>query len=225
VKRAVELFTFERRSARSPLVELAYRTQSEPEDEFISVAESHWEMVVTRQNGGAQLTVRGPEPKARTASIPQEAEFFGVGFTHGTFMPVLPPGRLIDRPLTLAGTGNGSFWFDGYRLELPTPENVDLFVERLVRLELLEHDRVAAAAVEGEAQGLSTRSVERRVSRATGLTRGLIRQIRRAGHAVELLSSGVSPLEVVHFAGYADQPHLTRSLKRLVGQTPSEIAS
>jgi hypothetical protein len=225
VKRAVELFTFERRSARSPMVDFAYQTQSEPEDAFISVAGSQWEMVVTRQNGGAQLTLRGPEPRATTASIPQEAEFFGVAFTLGTFMPVFPPGRLVDRPLTLPATRNGSFWLDGYRLELPTPENVDVFVARLRRRDLLVHDPVAAAALDGEVPGLSTRTIERRVSRATGLTRGLIRQIRRAERAVELLSSGVAPLEVAHLAGYADQPHLTRSLRRLVGQTPSQIGT
>jgi len=57
------------------------------------------------------------------------------------------------------------------------------------------------------------------------LTRGAIRQIRRAERAVELLGSGVPPLEVARRAGYADQPHLTRSLKRFVGQTPSQIAA
>jgi AraC-like DNA-binding protein len=31
-------------------------------------------------------------------------------------------------------------------------------------------------------------------------------------------------LDVVHRAGYFDQPHLSRSLKRLIGMTPSEIA-
>ena len=42
--------------------------------------------------------------------------------------------------------------------------------------------------------------------------------------AVDLLGRGVPALEVVRLAGYADQPHLTRSLKRFVGQTPSQIA-
>jgi AraC-like DNA-binding protein len=72
-------------------------------------------------------------------------------------------------------------------------------------------------------QALSTRSVERRVARATGLTRGTIRQIRRADRAIEMLSRGLPAPEVAQRAGYTDQPHLTRSLRRFVGQTPSEI--
>jgi AraC-like DNA-binding protein len=67
--------------------------------------------------------------------------------------------------------------------------------------------------------------VERRVARATGLTRGAIRQIRRADEAVALLGRGVAPHEVARRAGYADQPHLTRSLKRFVGATPAQLAA
>jgi AraC-like DNA-binding protein len=33
----------------------------------------------------------------------------------------------------------------------------------------------------------------------------------------------MSPLDAARLAGYADQPHLTRSLTRYVGQTPSQI--
>jgi methylphosphotriester-DNA--protein-cysteine methyltransferase len=59
--------------------------------------------------------------------------------------------------------------------------------------------------------------------RATGLTHGAVTQIERAHHAVALLRNGVSILDTVDRAGYADQPHLTRSLKRLIGQTPAQL--
>jgi hypothetical protein len=225
MKRAVEVFTFERRPARSPLIEQAWRTHSEPEESFISAAASHWEMVVTRQWGSAHLTLRGPETRATTASIPQDAVFFGIQFSHGAFMPGLPPGQLVDRSFTATPAGKDSVWLDGCRIELPDPENADAFVERLVSAGVLAHDPVAAAAVRGEPAALSTRSIERRVARATGLTRGAIRQIRRAERAVELLCQGLAPPDVAHEAGYADQSHLTRSLKRFVGRTPSQIAA
>jgi AraC-like DNA-binding protein len=50
-------------------------------------------------------------------------------------------------------------------------------------------------------------------------------RIRRAEQAVELLSRAVPASEVARRTGYADQPHLTRALRRLVGQTPSQIGS
>jgi Helix-turn-helix domain len=223
MKPAAGLFTFERRASRSPMIERVWLTRSVPEEFFISVAVSHWEMVVTRQQGTARLTVRGPETKATPAVIPEDAEFFGIQFSLGTFMPGLSPGQLVDRSWTLPQATKTSFWLDRSEWELPGPDNADVFADRLVRAGLLVHDPVAAAAVRGEVEGLSTRSVQRRVSRATGLTRGAITQIRRAERAVELLSQGVPPIDVARRAGYADQPHLTRSLGRLAGRTPSQI--
>jgi AraC-like DNA-binding protein len=223
MKRAVELFALEARSSRSPLVEETWQTRSEPEACFISVAATHWEMVVTRQQGAARLTVRGPETRATVVPIPQDAEFFGIEFRAGTFMPGLPPGGLVDRTLTLPQASDRSFWLDGSVWELPGPDNADAFVDRLVHAGLLVHDPLVPEALLGEVAGLSTRSVERRVARATGLSRGAIERIRRAERAVVLLSLGVPASDVARRAGYADQPHLTRSLRRFVGHTPSQI--
>jgi methylphosphotriester-DNA--protein-cysteine methyltransferase len=55
------------------------------------------------------------------------------------------------------------------------------------------------------------------------LTQGDIRQIERARHAVALLQQGRSILDAVFEAGYSDQPHLTKSLKHFMGQTPAQI--
>jgi AraC-like DNA-binding protein len=223
MKRAVELFALEARSSRSSLVAQMWQVRSEPEESFISVAATHWEMVVTRLRGAARLTVRGPETRATAMPIPQDAEFFGIEFSAGTFMPDLPPGRLVDRTLTLPQVSDRSFWLDGSAWELPGPDNADLFVDRLARAGLLVHDPIVAEALHGEIAGFSTRSVERRVARGTGLTRGAIERVRRAERAVELLSQGAPPSDVARRTGYADQSHLTRSLRRLVGQTPSQI--
>jgi hypothetical protein len=57
MKRAVELFALERGSSRSCFVEATWWTRSEPEESFISVAMTHWQMVVTRRRGLAWLTV------------------------------------------------------------------------------------------------------------------------------------------------------------------------
>src|SRR5919108_3259512 len=131
MKRAVELFALEARSSRSALVERTWRTTSEtsePEESFISVAAAHWEMVVTRQRGTVQLTVRGPETRATLVPIPQDAEFFGLEFSPGTFMPGLPPARLVDRTLTLPAVTSTSFRLDGSAWELPGPDDADVFV-------------------------------------------------------------------------------------------------
>ncbi len=228
MKRAVELFDFEMLGASSPHVSLAWRTTSEPEPEagFMSVAVPQWEMVVTRQAGGTWMTVRGPETRASVAPIPADAEFFGISFRLGTFMPRLGMRRLVDTAFNLPPASDTSVWLGGTAWEFPQPHNADVFVDRLVRAGLLAHDPVVPAALRGDddLDGLSTRTVERRVARATGLTRGTIRQMRRAERAVDLLGLGLPALEAARRAGYADQPHMTRSLKRFVGQTPSSLS-
>ena len=231
--RATELFRFTTRSSGSDLVTGTWATESGDEGSFMSTAAAQWEMVVTRQRDALWLSVRGPETTAAVAPVPEDAEFFGVQFSLGTFMPHVDLRRLVGAGLDLPATAPGpprspgSFWLDGAWWELPGPDNADVFVDRLVGAGLLVHDPVVSAALrdDGAVGGLSTRTVERRVARATGLTRGTIRQIHRGEQAVELLGAGVTPIEVVRRLGYADQPHLTRSLKRFVGRTPSQIAA
>jgi AraC-like DNA-binding protein len=216
-------FVFENRPSDSPFVETIWRTESEKGGSFISLAESHWGMVVTRQHGKVYLTVRGPETKATPAPIPESAEFFGIIFRLGTFMPHLPARNLVDGEINLPDAASKSFWLNGSAWQFPDFENADTFICRLVREGLLVRDPLIDAALQNQPQALSLRSIERRFLRATGLTQGSIRQILRAQYAAALLAQGVSILDTVDQAGYFDQPHLTRSLKRLVGQTPAQI--
>jgi methylphosphotriester-DNA--protein-cysteine methyltransferase len=77
--------------------------------------------------------------------------------------------------------------------------------------------------LKGEPGALSLRSAQRHFLRATGMTYAAFRQIERARFTTNLLKDGVSILDAVQLARYFDQAHLTRSLKRLIGQTPTEI--
>jgi methylphosphotriester-DNA--protein-cysteine methyltransferase len=70
---------------------------------------------------------------------------------------------------------------------------------------------------------MAARTVRHRFLRATGLTQLHIYQAERARRAEALLRQGVSILDTVFEAGYYDQPHLTRSLKRFIGHTPAQL--
>jgi AraC-like DNA-binding protein len=222
--RATKIFHLEEREADSPFIDAIWRTRSAPHPSFISIAAVCWQMVIWRQAGQTHLTVRGPETKATAVPIPANTEFIGARFRLGAFMPDLPVLSLVDRDLTLPrGVGN-SFRLNGSTLEYPAYDNIDVFVNTLARDGLLVTDPVVSAILRGRQTDLCQRSIERRVRRATGLTLGAIRQIERAKKAAELLDQGATILDVVTCAGYADQAHLTRSLKRFMGQTPGQIA-
>jgi AraC-like DNA-binding protein len=180
-------------------------------------------MVVTRHRGKTTLTVRGPETRATPAHSPEDAEFFGIQFKLGTFLSELPAGELVDGALTLPEATRRSVWFNGSAWQIPDYDDADAFVERLERTGMLVRDPVVSVALAGQVKGLSSRSVQRRFLRATGLTQRTVYQIERARLAKALLERGLSIADVIYQTGYADQPHLTRSLGRLVGQTPAQI--
>jgi methylphosphotriester-DNA--protein-cysteine methyltransferase len=129
----------------------------------------------------------------------------------------------VDGDVTLPEASHGSFWLDGSAWQVPDYENADSFVARLVRAGLLVIDPAVPAALRGERTDTSLRTVQRHFLQATGVTRSAARQIERARYATLLLKRGDSIADVAYEAGYFDQPHLTRSLKRLIGQTPAEL--
>nr|MBD3885241.1 AraC family transcriptional regulator [Phormidium tenue FACHB-886] len=176
-------------------------------------------------NGKTIIIARGPETKASEADFPADTEFFGITFKLGTFMPHLPVKTLLDRQdATLPEASSNSFWLHGSAWELPTFENADVFVNRLVRQEILVRDPVIEAAIQGHTPDLSIRSLQYRFLEATGLPHKMIQQIERARSAVSLLEQGTPILDTAFELGYFDQAHLTHSLKRFIGKTPAQIA-
>ena len=219
-----EFIFFDDRPSDSPFIERIFRCRSEHAGTFLSVAASNWEMVVSRVKGKMTFTVRGPETKATIADCPADGEWFGIVFKMGTFMPKFPAAMLMDRnDLTLPEATSRSFWLDSSAWEYPDFENAETFVERLARNELIAHDPMIDAVLSDQLNKSSLRSAQRHFLKTTGLTHSAIRQIERVRHAMNLLRDGVAILDVVHEAGYFDQAHLTRSLKRFTGQTPTQI--
>ena len=218
-------FIFRDITSDSSLVETIWHAQSEHAGSFISTASTHWEMVVTGYKGKTIFTVRGPETRATTLRYQWiGAEWVGIRFKMGTFMPYLPPATLLNfRDVNLPESTNQSFWLQGSAWEIPTFENADTFVARLVRKDLIVRDAVVTDVLRGHSPDLSPRSLQYHFLRATGLTYKTVQQIERARQAKDLLKHGTSILNIVHRLGYYDQSHLTNSLTRFLGQTPAQI--
>ena len=218
------LLVFEDRPSDSPLVERIWRSHSERAGTFVSVAEPHCEIVVTRHRGTTVVTLRGPETRPTPCDCPADGEWLGMRLSLGTFLPAYPAARLMDRKdVNLPGAGRRSFWLQGSAWEYPGYENAETFLARLFKAGILASDPAVSAALSGEWQALSRRSTQRHFVQATGITHLAYRQIQRARYATTLLQRGVGILDAVHQAGYFDQAHLTRSLRRLMGETPARV--
>ena len=216
--------TCEERLSDSPFVERVWRSRSESEGSFLSMADSHWGMVISKYRGKTSLTIRGPETRATPAFCPADMEFVGIQFKSGTLMPDLPAKMLMDRcDVTLPEANNHTFWLKGAAWQFPDFENMETFVNRLMHDGLLLTDPVVGAILQGRPVKSSLRTVQRRFLQATGLTNNTVFQIERARQALTLLTQGLSILDTIDQMGYFDQPHLTRSLKHFVGLTPAQI--
>ncbi len=218
------IYTLEDRPSDSPFVERIWRAQIERPGDLLSIAMSHWEMVVSRYQDKTYMTVRGPETKATPLPVTfVGTKFFGIRFKMGTVMPYLPASTLVDGDVNLPDASSKSFWLQGSAWQFPDYDNADTFVDRLVRQGLLARNPVIETALQGQLKDLSVRTARRHFLRTIGLTQSIIHQVERARYAAVLLQEGMSILDVVYEAGYYDQPHLTRSLKYFIGQTPTQI--
>lgn len=216
--------TCKERLSDSPYIGTVWHSWGESAQPFVSMAQSQWGFVVAKIEGNMSITFRGPETRATAAFVPAGAEFVGVLFKPGTLMPGFPARDIMDRAdITLSESSNRSFRLNSSLWQFPDYENIETFVDWLVKDDLLLYDPVVAGVLQGNPVTTSLRTVQRRFLQATGLTHGTIEQINRARCATKLLKEGVSTLDVVHLTGYADQPHLIRSLKRFIGFTPNQI--
>jgi AraC-like DNA-binding protein len=190
----------------------------------LSVAASNIEIVVSRVDGRAMVTIRGPETRPSEVPCPADGDWFAVRLKTGTFMPQFPVGRLLNNlGVTLPQASNRTFLLDGKKWELPTFDNAETFVERLVSKDLLKRDREIAAALNDGPRAFSSRTAQRRFLQVVGMPFNVVRQIERARFAVNLLREDVSIADVVWQCGYYDHAHLTRSLRRWIGLPPSKV--
>jgi hypothetical protein len=218
------LLRFEERSSDSPYIERVWRGRSDGGGPFVSVAAGHLELVVTRLADFALVTIRGPETRATTINCPPDGEWAAIRFRLGVHMPSLPTGLLVDhRDVHLPVSADGTFELQGSRWPLPDLQNAERYAGALARRGVISRDGVVEAAICGDRQPLTLRSVQRHFRRTTGMTHALFRQIERARYATTLLYDGASILDTVHEAGYFDQAHLTRSLRAFIGETPAGV--
>lgn len=217
-------FIYEERPSDSPYVETVTRGLTASDGSSIRPAACQWHMVVVRYRGVGRLIVSGPWTGAGPISYSEGAELLWIKFRLGAFMPDWPARQLLDSETALPEATCASFWLNGSTWQFPDFENVETFVSWLARDGTLARDTTVCDVLRDETPAWSARTVRDRFLRVTGLTRRHIQQVERAQRAAALLEQGVSIADTVYEAGYFDQPHLTRSLKRWIGRTPAQMA-
>jgi len=214
----------EERLSDSPYIEAVMHGHTVGAGSTIRPAESHWHMVFIREHGNFHPLVVGALTSSGVVSWGEGAEILWIKFKLGAFMPHLPVKDIVDAETPLPGATRQSFWLKSAAWQCPDFDNVEAFVNRLVREEILVRDPLVNAVLQEQPHDIAARTLRHRFLRATGLTQCHIRQFKRAQQAATLLRQGISILDTVYELGYFDQPHLTRSLKQFVGYTPAQIS-
>jgi hypothetical protein len=216
---------FEGRTSDSPYVKMIWRGGAGSYYAPICPADGQWNLLFLKRDGSVRVSVEGPLTKATPKTHAEGTEWLVIKFQPGAFLPSLPVKNLVDADAVLPLAARNSFWLHGSAWQFPDYDNVETFIDRLVRADVLRSDPVVSTVVlQNSPQEISSRTVRRHFLLTTGLTPKTLAQIERAQQAAALLQQGLPLLDVVYQAGYADQSHMTRSLKHFLGQTPAQIA-
>jgi hypothetical protein len=209
----------------SPLVESVTQTTFGENGSTLMQPDGCWDFVMMKTAAGVMVLRTGLTTTAVRHEFAAGDEILAIAFKPSSYMALMPGEQMRDEGVVLPGIGPDRFWLGTDVLEIPTLETVDRFVDKLSRNGLVEDNRVVASVVSGHPMAMSERTMQRHFLKTTGLTYKAFTQIERAQKAAALLRQGRPAADVAFALGYADQPHLIRSLKAIMGQTPRQLAA
>ena len=207
----------------APYIECVYRARAVRDERYLVPATEHWDIWFGREPGRETTAgLGGPSLGHRWVRSTVGEYGWGVQLRVHVFVVGVSKRLVLGGEMRLP-VDDGRIELGGHRFDVPEFEDLEAFVDALVEAGVLRADDDVRRALEGDEAGYSERQWQRRAREATGMTRKQIAQITRAQRAFELLQQGVTPAECAAECGYADQAHLTRSLRVFRGMTPARI--
>lgn len=208
----------------SPVVESVTRTVFTGAGTTLMQPDGCWDIAFLRNAAGTVVLRTGLTTTAVTHEFAAGDEILAIAFKPSSYMALMPGEAMRDQGIVLPGIGSDRFWLGSDVLEIPRFDNVDGLVSKLLKSGIVESNGLVASVVSGRPQAMSERTMQRHFLRTTGVTYKAFTQIERARKAMSLLQQGRPAADVAFALGYADQPHMIRSLKAIMGQTPGQVA-
>jgi hypothetical protein len=211
----------ERRTSDSDLVQWVTRgTYVASAIADVTVPDGCWDFVFRIRRGRTEVRQTGMVSRPIVLDAEPGDTYVGIAFKADVYMPRRPQRETVFWP----ETGPRATLIASQRFEIPTFENAEDFATALVRHGVIVRDPIVRDAMAGKPTIATDRTVQRHFANVTGMTWKSLRQIQRANRAVALLAAGRRPAEVAMELGYADQSHMTNSMRRIVGLTPGQVA-
>jgi hypothetical protein len=211
------------RPVDSPLVESISSVRFTVTGRTLMQPDGCWDIAIIKR--GDETLVLRTGLTTRPVVYEHEAgdEQLVISFKPHSFMPLMPGEVMRDEGVMLEKFGKGGFRIGTDVREIPSFENADVFVDRLVRDGIVANNELVASVVEGQPKAMTERTMQRHFLKTTGLTYKHFTLVQRAQQAVAMLQMGRPAVDVALALGFSDQAHMINSLKAIMGQTPKEI--
>lgn len=211
------------RPGETDLVRTVWCAEVEEAGVYPVAGSEFWGISFARSAGGAVTAVMdGPTLRASQVDSVVGDRYWGVELAAHVAIAGAAKEAVLDRQIGLP-VSEGRVEVAGRWWPIPDVEGLEAWVAGLVAAGALVDDPDIRAALAGDRVGATDRTWQRRFRRTVGLTAAQIAQLHRAQHAFVLLQGGMRPAEAAAAAGFSDQPHLTRALRMIRGQTPAAI--
>lgn len=213
------------RGSASPFIQKVAMRQYSGDTTDIAFPDGARDIVVMRMDGRTQVMVTGNITQPIQLDFPPGSEVMNIMFTPGVHFTasILAAQKMVNESFFLQPAGKNGLWMGGAVFEIPSFTTAEDFVATLAKNNLIEIDEFVTRMVNGNPMASSERTTQRRFLQATGLTYKYFTQIERAWKAANLLQTGMPARDVAFALGFADQPHMIKSLKTILGQTPTDL--
>ncbi len=212
------------RSSDNPYIDRVWRSQNISDGVYLATPDGSWDLIVLIQSDGSRnMMLTGQATEAAEVPYTAGTSSVVISFAAGAYLPDYPGSKMLNLFEVLPSLDNDHFMIAGHTFQFPEYDTAEVLVTEMITAEILKMDTVVAAILGGDTKALSDRAKQRHFLQTTGLTRKSLEQIRRAQEAVALLQAGQKPIDVAADAGFADQSHLSKSLKKIMRASPSNV--
>lgn len=211
------------RTSPHPWIDTVWQTVCLTDGIYKATPDGSWDLILSVAPDGTPfvfLTGQATDP----VEVPYEAGEHSVVISFAAHLyladdPEVRTGAAI-RVLPVEGA---TFQLGDLRLPLPSFVDAEALVDAMIAAGALRSDDVVARAFSDTPKAASKRSVQQHFKATTGITQKDFQLIRRAQEAVRRLKAGESPAGVAAELGYTDQPHMIKSIKKIMGTVPSRL--
>jgi hypothetical protein len=189
---------------------------------YVATPDCAWDLLALKLSDGSRaMMLAGQQTKYLDVPYVANTSAVVISFTASAYLAGLKGDELVDETITLPNDSAGRFILLGHAFEFPEYETAEKLVASMVSARILKQDDVVASVLEGQPKAMSSRTMQRHFHEVTGISRKMLYKIRRAQDAVKMLQAGTATAEVAAEVGYADQSHLTKDLKKIMGSGTS----